>query len=148
MMGMSDDTLRSIDLARTGRGRYRATNVRGGTLALGDGSSDDFTPVELLLTAIAGCTAIDVDLLTTKRTEPVRFSVRASGDKLAEHRMDNLEVSFDISFGDDELGRAAQERVIGAISTSHDRLCTVSRTVEHGTPVRSHAAEPQAQPSA
>lgn len=140
MVGMSDDTLRTVGLARTGRGRYEATNARGGRLAIGDGSTDDFTPVELLLAAISGCSAIDVDLLTTKRTEPVRFTVRASGDKLAEHRMDNLEVVFDITFCDDEEGRAAQERVPGAIATSHDRLCTVSRTVEHGTAVRSRPA--------
>lgn len=134
---MSDDTLRSVEINRTARGRYEATNVRGGAVTIGDGSTDDFTPVELLLAAIAGCTAIDVDLLTTKRTEPIRFTVRASGDKLAEHRMDNLEVVFDVAFADDEAGRAAQNRLAGAIATSHDRLCTVSRTVEHGTPVHS-----------
>src|SRR5699024_8574705 len=111
---MTTDTHRSVDLDRTERGRYRASNVRGGQLVTGDGSTDDFTPVELLLTAIAGCSAIDVDFLTTKRAEPARFRVRASGEKLADHRMEGLEVTFDVEFGDDETGRTAQDRVPGA----------------------------------
>src|SRR5699024_8911343 len=44
---MTTDTHRSVDLDRTERGRYRASNVRGGQLVIGDGSTDDFTPVEL-----------------------------------------------------------------------------------------------------
>ena len=35
--------------------------------------------MELLLVAIAGCTAMDVDAITVKRSEPVRFQVSCSG---------------------------------------------------------------------
>ncbi|MFW6597402.1 OsmC family protein [Propionibacteriaceae bacterium Y2011] len=134
---MTNDQHRSVDLDRLERGRYRVTNPRGGELTIGDGSGDDFTPVELLLTAIAGCTAVDVDLLITKRAEPIRFRVRSTGEKLPDHRMADLEVIFDVEFGDDDAGRTAQDRLPEAIRTSHDRLCTVSRTVEQGVPVRS-----------
>ena len=126
-------------LERIERARFRVTNTRGGSLTIGEGDDADFTPVELLLTAIAGCTAIDVDYLTTKRAEPEHFAVEVSGDKLPEHVMADLEVLFDVAFGDDEAGRAAAARVAGAIATSHDRLCTVSRTVQRGTPI--HSAE-------
>lgn len=132
---MSDDTLRTVHLSRTGHARFEVTNARGGTLVIGDGSDADFTPVELLLAAIAGCSAIDVDFLTTKRAEPTRFEVEATGHKLPEHLMTDLALRFDVAFDDDEAGRAAQERLPGAVRTSHDRLCTVSRTVEQGTPV-------------
>ena len=47
------DTHRQVGLERLGRGRYRVTNARGGEMVIGDGSSDDFTPVELLLAAVA-----------------------------------------------------------------------------------------------
>ncbi|MEH3033731.1 MAG: OsmC family protein [Aeromicrobium erythreum] len=134
---MSEDSLRSVGLERIERSRYAITNARGGRLEIGTGDDADFTPVELLLAAIAGCTAIDVDLLTTKRAEPEHFRVEATGHKQAEHVLDDLQVLFDVAFGDDEAGRTAQERVAGAIATSHDRLCTVSRTVERGTPVES-----------
>ncbi|MGJ9411855.1 OsmC family protein [Aeromicrobium sp. CF4.19] len=140
-----NDEHRSIEIERVGRGRFRATNTRGGTLELGQGEDDSFTPVELLLVAIAGCSAVDVDLLTTKRTEPERFTVAASGEKMrddAGNRLRDLLVEFDVEFGDDDAGRAATERLPGAVATSHDRLCTVSRTVETGTPVQARLRPP------
>ena len=39
------------------------------------------------------------------------------------------------AFPDDEGGQAAREVLPEAARRSHDRLCTVSRTVEIGTPV-------------
>ena len=64
-----------MSIERTGAKKYTATNDHGGTIAIGDGSGSEFTPVELLLAAIAGCTAIDVDIVTTRRAEPVSFQV-------------------------------------------------------------------------
>ncbi|MBM9463482.1 OsmC family protein [Aeromicrobium sp. YIM 150415] len=136
---MSDESnLRSIHLSRTAQGRYRIENVRGGVLEIGHGEDADFTPVELLLAAIAGCTAIDVDFLTTKKSEPSRFDVSASGIKVSDadgNRLEDIAVGFDVTFPDDEAGRQMTERLPTAVERSHDRLCTVSRTVELGTPV-------------
>lgn len=137
MAVMSDDTLRSVSLSRLSRGRYEATNVRGGRLVVGHGG-EDFTPVELLLTAIAGCSAIDVDYLTSRRAEPVRFAMTMAGDKTRSevgNHLVNLTLTFDVAFPDDESGDAAREMLPRAVEASHDRLCTVSRTVEHGTPI-------------
>ena len=53
---------RHVSLRREETGRYTVTNARGGTLSIG-GSDDDFTAVELLLSAIAACSSIDVDSL-------------------------------------------------------------------------------------
>lgn len=135
---MSEDQ-RSIEMTRLSKGRYEATNPRGGRLVLGQGGEDDaFTPVELLLAAIAGCSAIDVDYITAKRAEPTRLDVRMRGDKIRDdqgNRMTELVLSFDVEFPDDEAGRAAYDVLPRAVRMSHDRLCTVSRTVEVGTPV-------------
>ena len=136
---MSDDSLRSIEMTRLEKGRYEATNTRGGRLEVGQGGTDEtFSPVELLLVAIAGCGASDVDFHTTKRAEPTRFDVRMRGDKVRDehgNRMTNLVLTFDVEFPDDEAGRAAYDVLPRAVRQSHDRLCTVSRTVELGTPV-------------
>jgi uncharacterized OsmC-like protein len=136
---MSDDSLRSIEMTRLEKGRYEATNTRGGRLVVGQGGADEtFSPVELLLVAIAGCGALDVDHITAKRTEPTRFDVRMRGDKIRDehgNRMTNLVLTFDVEFPDDEAGRAAYDVLPRAVQQSHDRLCTVSRTVEVGTPV-------------
>ena len=66
---------RSVSLSRTAHGEFDVTNVRGGTIHIGTGETDDFTPVELLLTAIAGCSAVDVDFITSRRAEPGEFTV-------------------------------------------------------------------------
>jgi putative redox protein len=136
---MSDDKQRSVQVTRLGSGRYQATNARGGTMLFGAGGGEDaFTPVELLLAAIAGCSAIDVDLITGKRAEPTRFEATITGTKIRDehgNRLTNLTLAFDVAFPDDDAGQAAAEVLPRAVQQSHDRLCTVSRTVEVGTPI-------------
>jgi uncharacterized OsmC-like protein len=136
---MTDDTVRSVEIERTSIGRYVVRNVRGGSITIGTGEDDSFTPVELLLAAIGGCTAIDVDLITSRRAEPSEFVVKVTGDKIRDeaggNRMDNLRVEFTVRFPDGEAGDAARQALPRAVQMSHDRLCTVSRTVELGTPV-------------
>ncbi|MDT5028155.1 MAG: putative redox protein [Micromonosporaceae bacterium] len=136
---MSDDTVRSVDIERTSVGRYVVRNVRGGSISIGTGEADNFTPVELLLAAIGGCTAIDVDLITSRRAEPSEFSVKVTGDKTRDaaggNRMEHLTVEFTVTFPDGEAGDAAREALPRSVQMSHDRLCTVSRTVELGSSV-------------
>ena len=137
---MSDDTLRTVSVDRVGTGRYAATNVRGGRIEFGSGDDADFTPVELLLAALGGCTAIDADVATSRHAEPVRFSVTVSGDKLGGdegNHMENLAVTFHVEFPEGAEGDKARAILPRAVRLSHDRLCTVSRTVERGTPVTS-----------
>jgi len=135
---MNDDTTRTVSLTRLGQGRYRAVNARGGTIEFSTGREQTFTPVELFLASIAGCSAIDVDLITSKRAEPLRFEVSMTSNKVTDgqgsHLVD-LAMTFHITFPPDEIGRAATEILPDAIARTHDRLCTVSRTVEIGTPV-------------
>lgn len=136
---MSDDARRSIRITRQRKGRYEATNDRGGSLVFSSDRDEAFTPVELLLVSIAGCTAADVDFIVSKRAEPVRFEVSMTADKVrddAGNRLVNLTVSFDVQFPDGEPGDAARDALPMAVERSHDWLCTVGRTVELGTPVR------------
>jgi putative redox protein len=133
------DTLRSVMIERTGSARYVVGNERGGSISVSAGEGADFTPVELLLAAIGCCSAIDVDLITGKRAQPTEFSVRVIGDKVRDeagsNRMVNLAVEFTVRFAEGEAGDKARGALPRAVSMSHDRLCTVSRTVELGTPI-------------
>jgi putative redox protein len=64
--------------------------------------------------------------------------VEVAGDKVRDesgNRMQELSVTFRLKFPDDQGGDAARALVPEAVQRSHDRLCTVSRTVELGTPV-------------
>ncbi|MFC8616039.1 OsmC family protein [Micromonospora purpureochromogenes] len=136
---MSEDTFRSVEIERTSVGKYVARNVRGGSMSMGTGEDASFTPVELLLAAIGGCTAIDADHITSRRAEPTRFSVEVTGDKIRDeaggNRMQNLRVEFTVTFPVGPDGDRAREALPRSLQQSHERLCTVSRTVELGTPV-------------
>lgn len=132
------DTRRSVEIDRLETGVYLARNERGGELRLGSDDGDSFTPVELLLVAIAGCTAVDVDTVTARRAEPTRFTVRAEADKVREADgsiLRDIAVTFTLRFDDGPQGDAARAILPRAVQVSHDRTCTVSRTVEGGVGV-------------
>lgn len=136
---------RAVDLTRIGDTRYKATNSRGGVMVMGHGADPDFTPVEALLAAIAGCSAVDVDMITGKRSQPIRFTVHSEGDRVRDeggNHMTNLRITFDVEFPEGEAGDAARAFLDRAIQQSHDRLCTVSRTVQLGTPVEATRTHP------
>jgi putative redox protein len=134
----TDNHHRSVTVERTAPGRFTVGNERGGQITIGTGEDADFTPTELLLAAIGGCTAIDVDIFTTRRSEPEHFEVVAEGDKIRDgggNRLRDLSVTFDVAFPEGEGGDRARTLVPDAVQKSHDRLCTVGRTVELGTPI-------------
>jgi putative redox protein len=134
----TDSAHRSVRLERIENSRYTAVNERGGKISIGTGGGSDFTPVELLLVSIGGCTAVDVDLLTSRRAEPDSFEIVMAAEKVrdtAGNHLTDLQVTFRITFPDGEQGDKAREILPDAVRKSHDRLCTVSRTVELGTPI-------------
>ena len=51
------------------------------------------------------------------------------------NQLENVVMSFRVSFPDDTGGDAARAVLPDAVQRSHDRLCVVSRTVERATPV-------------
>jgi putative redox protein len=129
---------RNVGVEHTGPGRFAATNSRGGRVAFGTGDGPDFTPTELLLAAIGGCTAIDVYILTSRRAEPESFAVAVDATKIRDddgNRLTDIEVSFRVRFPEGTDGDAARDVLPGAVQRSHDRLCTVGRTVEVGSPI-------------
>ncbi len=134
----TDSARRAVRLERTENSKYLVTNDRGGQISIGAGEGTDFTPVDLLLAGIAGCTAIDVDLLTSRRAEPEAFEVLVDAEKVrdeAGNHLTGIVVTFRVKFPGGEPGAEARALLPDAVRKSHDRLCTVSRTVELGTPV-------------
>jgi len=132
------DTHRTVDVELHPDGGYVARNVGGGELRFGSDDPADFTPVELLMVAIAGCASVDVEVVTSRRAEPTRFLARVDAQKLREHAgsiLRDIEVTFDVRFPDGEAGDAARAVLPRALQIAHDRSCTVSRTVEAASPV-------------
>lgn len=135
---MSDDSLRSVTLDRLDEGVYVARNARGVELRFGSKDPEGFTPVELLLAAIAGCSAVDVDVVTGRRSPAEQFGARVDATYVRDdhgNRLTDITLTFAVTFPEGPDGDAAREILPRAVRTSHDRTCTVSRTVESGTPV-------------
>lgn len=138
-MSETPETYRTVAVQRTGDFRYAATNVRGGVLAMGSGDDADFTPVELLLAALAGCGAIDLEHLVGKRAPYASFAARTEGHKIRDEQgnhLVDLQVTFDVSFPEGEGGDRAREFLSRALAQIEGRLCSVGRTVQLGDPVR------------
>jgi len=135
-LDMAED-LKSVVVERTALGVYQIRNVRGGAITLYVNDTD-FTAVELLLGAIGACTINDVDHLTSRRAEPESLSVEVSGNKTTDEGgniMRDVTVTFRAAFPEGPEGDAARAALPRAVAASHDRLCTVSRTVQTATPV-------------
>ena len=129
---------RSITVRRVASGRFAAVNDRGGEITFGTGDGPDFTPTELLLAAIGGCTSIDVDIITSRRAEPDSFEVAVDAEKIRDsegNRLTDIVVTFRLAFPNSAEGDGARAVLPDAVRQSHDRLCTVGRTVEVGTPI-------------
>jgi putative redox protein len=140
---MAQDGHRQVSIGRVAAGEYTVTNERGGTIRVGTGANEEFTPVDLLLAAIGTCTSIDVDVLTSRRAEPAVFTVEVGAEKVRDalgNHMADIAVTFHVSFPEGEGGDAARALLPGAVRRSHDSLCTVSKTVELGTPVTAKIA--------
>lgn len=134
---------RTVGIERTTNGRFVITNGRDGHITIGTGDGADFTPTELLLAAIGGCTAIDVDILTSRRAEPTKFEIQVDANKVRDehgNRLEDIAVTFTIDFPEGKEGDVARAILPDAVEKSHDRLCTVGRTVELGAPVTTHIA--------
>lgn len=143
-MSENSREIREVSVKRTESRKYTATSLESGaSIEFGQGEGL-LTPVELLLAAIAGCSSIDVDVATTRRSEPEKFDVLASGYKLSEDgasRMDDIHLGFDLKFPDTDEGRKAASMVERIVKLSHDKYCTVSRTAELGAKVVSEVVE-------
>ena len=133
---------RRVTLERVDEGVYRARNARGGELVFGSSAGDAFSPVELLLAAVAGCSAVDVDVVTGRRATADEFGAEVTAqvvrDENGQHLSD-IRCTFTIRFPEGEAGDAAREILPRALRTSHDRTCTVSRTIELGAQVTTTA---------
>ena len=144
---MAADTHRRATVERTATGRYVARNIRGGEVGFGAGDSSDFTPIELMLVAVAGCSAIDVDLLTSRRAEPEAFAVDVDTEKIRDEHGNRLGWRSCCRSESRFLpARPATRHASGCrrrCSCRHDRLCTVTRTVEVATSIATRIIQPR-----
>ncbi len=85
------------------------------------GKDDGFRPMELILTGLIGCTAMDViSILTKKRQQVTAFEVTADAEMAAEHPR----VFTSISIKYHIRGKSVDEKAVQrAIELSESRYC-------------------------
>lgn len=84
------------------------------------------TPVELLLNAVAGCTAIDIVLILEKmRLTLTSFEIEVSGDRAEEHPKRFTDIHLHYILG----GELDVEKVRKAIKLSKDKYCSVAHSL-------------------
>lgn len=128
-----------VTVERTSGGTFVARNRRGGEIRFSTADDGSFSPVELLLAALAGCSSVDVDTLVSRRAEPASFVATATAERAKDERgasyATDVRLVFDVRFDDGDGADEAREMLPKAVRMSHDRLCTVSTTLERETPV-------------
>lgn len=133
----SPEGARRVTVDRTGPGRFVARSESGLEVPVAtDGSA--LTPVELLLAALGACTAVDVDAVVGRRVEPDEMRVLVEARKVRDadgNRLEDLTVTFSVRLPSGPAGDAGRGVLPRALQVSHERSCTVSRTIEAGSPV-------------
>lgn len=104
-------------------------NSPAGKLAEGDAVS----PMELILVGLAGCTAMDViSILTKKRQKVESFVVSVEADRATDHPhvFTRAEVEYFVKGTD--IDRAAVDR---AVSLSEEKYCSVLAMLRKAFPI-------------
>ncbi|MEU6659002.1 OsmC family protein [Streptomyces sp. NPDC046821] len=124
-----------IETVRNGYRDWTARNDRGAEVRIA--AADDpeaqpsFTPVELLLAAIGGCGGLVTDRTARSVVQDgMRIVVESVSRPEDDGRVGAIRVSYEIELpeGDEH----AADALARGVRLTHDKYCTVSRTVEHG----------------
>jgi putative redox protein len=143
------ENYRAVTMTRVAPSKFTVTNARGGQITTGIEEDADFTPGELLLAAIGACTGVDTDILISRRAEPISFRIEVSGEKVRDelgNHLTNLLSTYDVVLPEGPEGDAAREMLPKIVAKSREKLCTVGRTVEIGTPIRDEFCTVSAAP--
>jgi putative redox protein len=109
-------------MAFSGSGDGAARVALDAPAAVG-GEGNGFRPKELLLTGLAGCTAMDVVAILRKmQCEPVAFRVEVSAEESEGHP--RVFTAFHIKYV--VKGAVPEEKLIKAIALSQERYCGVT----------------------
>ena len=120
-------------LSFTGSGAASGFALPLGGDAEAGGADDGFRPTELILVALAGCTAMDViSILEKKRQQVTAFEVNAHGERAADHP--KLFTSFHVEYIVTGTGIDASQ-VERAVELSETKYCSVMATLRKAGPI-------------
>jgi putative redox protein len=107
----------------------------GFTIPLDDGPNG-FSPMELVLVALAGCTAMDmVMILKKKHQEITDFEVRAQGVRSEDFPRVFTDISLEYVISGHHIEETAVET---ALALSSDKYCSVMGMLKNSVNITSH----------
>jgi putative redox protein len=127
-----------IETVRNGERDWTARNERGAEVRIAPadapGAQPSFTPVELLLAALGGCGGLVVDRTARAADhDDLRIVVESVSRPEDDGRVGTVRVRYEIDLPEGSAPTA--EILESGIRLTHEKYCTVSRTVEHGARV-------------
>lgn len=98
-----------------------------GSLEIGGGNKG-FSPMQLLLAALGGCSAIDILLILKKQRQNVRdLKIKVEGEREATG---DVKIYRQIHLIFEVYGNVTQEKAEKAVALSIDKYCSVAKTLE------------------
>jgi putative redox protein len=120
-------------LSFTATGHTSSFTVPLGTDPKSGGDNDGFRPAELVLVALAGCTAMDViSILQKKRQQVTSFEVCADGERAGTDPKRYTAFTVEYVVTGKGIDPAAVER---AVELSETKYCSVMATLRFAGPV-------------
>jgi putative redox protein len=132
-------TKQTVDVSWTSNMAFKA-NVCGHEIMLDlpveeNGQNLGPKPKQLLMVALAGCTAMDViSILKKMRIEPDYFNVKAEGDITEEHPKRYTKIHLVYEFRGKDI---PVDKLKKAIDLSHERYCGISATLKNALEITS-----------
>jgi putative redox protein len=92
------------------------------------GEGKGMRPMQLLLVAVGGCSAIDVILILKKQKQVIEdFEVEVEGER---EKIEDYSLFRDICLHFKFKGKVDKEKAERAVKLSVDKYCSVSKTLE------------------
>ena len=119
---------------------FDGTATSGFSIPLGShpevgGDNDGFRPMELILVALAGCTAMDViSILMKKKLEILSFDVSVHAERQEEHPQVFTNATIDYKVRGRNVDRASVER---AVELSETKYCSAQAMLRKAFPIES-----------
>ncbi len=111
---------------------FETENEKGNKITLDNSAGEvqkGFTPMELLLAGVGGCSAIDiVHILKKQRQEIESFFIEVDGEK---EKVEGYSIWRNINIHYHIKGKVDYEKALRAAELSHQKYCSVSKTLSH-----------------
>ena len=137
---MTDRSTSTVELNWEGGFKFTSADAHGHTITVDAPQNDGdefggFKPGELLLTALAGCSGIDVaNILTRQRQQVTGLEIKVKGTQLPDPPWTWVEIELEYIIRGKNLREKQVER---AIDLSENKYCSVGATIAGNSKITS-----------